>query len=204
MALQDISGSVRSGKQDNLKLHLFDLYNPEDETLTQKDRKDLLTRLYNAVQRQLTHTMLVESSIVYSDKDQDILFRKFLREGYEGAIIRRIDTHYECSVNDNHSNNVLKHKPIHTDEFKVIDYCEGTKGKDVGAVIFIMETNKCHRFNAVPNMKLKDRKHLFKDFKDTEVFKKFYNGKMATIQYASLSNKGIPQQCKYICIRDYE
>ena len=32
---------------------------------------------------------------------------------------------------------VLKRKPIYTDEFEVIGYTQGKKGKDVGAIVWI-------------------------------------------------------------------
>jgi len=36
---------------------------------------------------------------------------------------------------------ILKLKPIYDDEFEVIGYTEGSKGKDVGCVIWICQVN---------------------------------------------------------------
>ena len=74
---------------------------------------------------------------------------------------------------------LLKMKPYYnTAEYKIIGYTGGLKGKDTGALIFIMETSDCNPFNAVPSMTLKERKSLYKTFQEQkDIFDKEYKGK---------------------------
>lgn len=203
--LQDISGKVRRGSASDIKIYIFDCYNPDDTQMTQKDRKELLGSLFKAVRHQLTHTVLVESTLVYNAKEVDTLFDKYLKEGNEGCIIRKIDGPYECSINNYHSNHILKRKPLNSAEYRVIGYTQGNKGKDVGCVIFTLETENCQKFSAVPNMKYKERKKLFDEFQTHDnLFENKYKGKMATVEYSVLSTLRVPQQPKFICLRDYE
>ena len=62
-----------------------------------------------------------------------------------------------------------------------------------------METKDGNLFNAVPNMPIENRKKLYKEIK-----KEDYIGKMATIQYSTLSKLNTPQQPKFVTVRDYE
>ena len=61
----------------------------------------------------------------------------FVREGYEGAIARRDRRGYAYSANGLHSANLLKLKPVHHAEFPVVGYTQGSRGKGVGAVIWV-------------------------------------------------------------------
>ena len=205
--LQDISGAVR-GKNNKLRnqltLYIYDCLDTKNPTMDQQTRKEILTMLFNNV-RDLTKIQLVRSKLVYNEDAIEELYNKFIVEGYEGAILRKIDNVYEQGKNGARSSGVLKKKQMFTDEFKIVDYEEGKRGKDKGAVIFIMETDKGHTFNAVPNMTLEDRKKLFGELeKNTAKFNKEYLEKEATIQYSTLSKNGVPQQPKFITVRDYE
>ena len=52
-------------------------------------------------------------------------------------------------------------------------------------------------------MTLKERKSLYKTFQEQkDIFDKEYKGKMATIQYSIISRLGVPQQPKFITVRD--
>ena len=207
-SLQDISAKVRNGKsitldKSDIKLYIFDCYDPNHPLLPQKDRKEILNRLFSTAVNSLDSLVLVESIVTYSDGDLEELYKKYVNEGYEGAIIRKSDSIYEPSINNHHSSHVLKMKPYNTAEYKIIGYTGGLKGKDTGALIFIMETSDCNPFNAVPSMTLKERKSLYKTFQEqTDIFDKEYKGKMATIQYSIISRLGVPQQPKFITVRD--
>lgn len=206
--LQDISGAVRGEKNSdrkNLKYHIYDCFDPNHLDLSQQKRKALLTSLFKAVSSKLSHTELVETVLVHKQSEVDQLYKQFIDEGYEGAVLRRSNKPYEHCINNYHSSHVLKLKPFPTDEFKVVGFTEGKKGKDLGAIIFILKTDKDLEFRAVPNMELPDRKNLFKQLSaDKRIFAGKYKDKLATIQYATLSKDGKPTQPKFVSMRDYE
>lgn len=57
---------------------------------------------------------------------------------------------------------MLKYKPLFDDEFEIVGYKSGEKGKEIDAIIFILKTTDDKLFNAVPNMPYEERYNLFK------------------------------------------
>ena len=128
------------------------------------------------------------------------VYEQFLREGYEGAIVR-LDAQYEHSVNDRHSSYLLKIKPIRDGEFCVIGYGCGEKGKADGALMFICETNEHVQFNVTPTGEIETRKSLYQEFARVEangatVFENKWRGHMIVVQYDELSRDGVPQRAR--------
>ena len=128
-------------------------------------------------------------------------------DDYEGAIIRNSDSPYEVGVNkEKRSYQTLKLKPRFDAEFKVVDFKQGKKGKEKGAVIWICEANG-KEFSVTPNWPQEERYKWFKELQKTDKkgktrFEKTWKGKMATISYATLSNDQLPQQPKFLRFRD--
>uniref|UniRef100_A0A6C0LLD4 ATP-dependent DNA ligase family profile domain-containing protein n=1 Tax=viral metagenome TaxID=1070528 RepID=A0A6C0LLD4_9ZZZZ len=198
--LQEISGAIRGENnklKEKLEFHVFDCF-IIDKELTQKERLDLIKKMYK---KKFKYVKLVPTIIVHNQKNVDDIYKKFIDEGFEGAITRRLDGLYRFGIGSQRSSDVLKIKPYNTDEFEIVNYKEG-RGKDKGAVTFVLKTDKGIEFSAVPNATLESRKALFKKFEDDETeFNKNYRGKMATIQYADLSKDNVPTQPKYVSIR---
>lgn len=207
-SLQDISGIVRSGtstERASLNFYLYDCFDRRVPDMTQHERKKLLASLYNKHKSKLNSVVLVDTVMVHSEDEMNNLYKQYLSEGYEGAVVRKSNTPYEHAVNNYHSSHILKLKPLGGDEFKIIGFEEGKKGKDVGAIIFRLVTKDAIEFTAVPNMTLSDRKDLYTKLNgDRRIFAQLYKDKMATIQYATLSKSGVPTQPKFIAVRDYE
>ena len=211
MHLQDISGIVRtlgsinthdddistSSAKEQLKLYVFDLYDKSRPMLQQWQRKELLDELFKQYKHDYASSCIIKvhTTIVHSRDQLEQLYNKYLKEGYEGAIIRKKESIYEPGTRSKH---VFKLKPYHTDEFTIVDSKEGI-GKDKGAIILILESHGSNRlpFSAVPNVSYKERVKMWKD-------RYQLLGKKATVQYVGLSKDGIPLQPKVLAIRDYE
>lgn len=208
--LQDISGAVRgeatkSGNvvRSDLKYYVFDCLIITHPNMPQSERLNILKRMF--ANKQYDNMVFVESQPVSSRAEMEEKYAHLLDEGYEGAIARRLDRIYEPSKNSYHSDALLKIKPFHTSEYEIIGYTDG-RGKDKGAVLFKMKTANGHEFVVAPKgMTYDERKELFTKFKeDKNIFNQEYKNKMATIQYASLSKDKVPQQGKFLVIRNYE
>ena len=65
-----------------------------------------------------------------------------------------------------------------------------------------MKTSDNKEFKAVPNMTLKERKHMYQLAKKN--FEQLYRNKLATISFDEYSQDNIPLRAKFIAIRDYE
>lgn len=204
--LQKISGIVR--QQDinhkdklNLQFYIFDCIDLKNE-LTFQERIVKLYELFNNSPN-LKYLVLTETIIVNSEKESDDLYNKFIKEKYEGIVYKNALAKYEYSeIKELRSYNFLKRKLHHDAEYEIVGYESGEKGKDKGAIIFIMKTLDGKEFKSVPNMSLEERKKMYKLAKEN--FDNLYKGKLAIISFDDYSEDQIPLRSKFITIRDYE
>ena len=127
------------------------------------------------------------------DNINDILayYFDYMDDGYEGQIIRILDSEYE----NKRSKSLLKHKTFFDQEFTILGVEEG-KGKLQGKVGTLMFEIEGKPFNAAVNG---DHEYLEKLFKSGTLM-----GKQATVKYFELTTDGIPRFPKVIAIRDFE
>ena len=145
--------------------------------------------------------------------EEEYFYRGFLELGFEGSIVRNMDGKYRADIKKTsylRSPDVQKRKALFTDEFEIIDFTEGVKGRDKGAIIFRFLTNHKKKenkkiFSATPkNVTVKERKELYKKFiKDPKLFDNNYKGLYMTIQYEDLSKDDIPLRAKALGLRPY-
>lgn len=119
--------------------------------------------------------------------------KKFVKQGYEGSIIRNMDGLYEFG---HRSNNLIKLKDFYDEEFPIIDVVEAT-GRDKGTAIFILKAKNGKEFNARPQGSKELRSKYLRD-------RKKLIGKQCTVKYQELSDYGIPRFPSAIAVRDYE
>lgn len=99
------------------------------------------------------------------------------------------------------SKELLKRKELFDGEFEVVGYTQGSKGKEVGAIVWICAIGE-KTFNVVPNITHAER---YKIFKECEAkFDKKYKNRMITVEYRGVSNDGVPMQGKAIAFRDFK
>jgi ATP-dependent DNA ligase len=155
------------------------------------------------------------------------LQRRFVAEGFEGAIARKAGAGYRYSYNNYHSANLVKIKDIHDSEFPVVGFTEGDRGKEVGAIIWICRVPKPKipgddQFHVVPkNMDYDTRRLLFSCLSElvprsaaapagpanplVTRFERDLRGLPLTVEYPELSAKtGKPSQAKALAFRTYE
>ena len=206
MNLQQISGIVRHQDVDyelknQLYFYIFDCIDLENN-LTFNERYNMLISLFKKT-KHLKFLILTETILTNNEKESDILYNSFISKKYEGIIYKNLDATYEYSnIKEIRSYQFLKRKLQHTDEYQIVGFEQGIKGKDVGAIIFIMKTPNGHEFKSVPNMTLDDRKTMYNLAK--QKFDKLFKNKMATISFDDYSKDNIPLRSKFITIRDYE
>jgi hypothetical protein len=235
--LMDISGaSRRAAKDGDLQFWIFDCFFPElvaggfeVPSATRQFFLDTLFSLGGADKPNLGRVQNIvldvspletpppEGALTAMTTQVHALAAKFLKEGFEGAIVRKNWTPYKYGTNGYHSSNLIKIKPIHDAEFTVVGYTQGVRGKDVGA--FIWEcvvpaarsvTGKDETFRVVPkNMTYPMRYHVYsflnEDVGGLSRFDRDFKGRPLTVEYPELSSKtGIPTQAKALGFRMYE
>lgn len=133
-------------------------------------------------------TILVYSeNEIYNHRDQ------FIKNGFEGIIIRNMSGLYSLGYK---SPDLQKDKIAKDAEWRIIGGYEG-KGRFSGCCTFICETKDGKKFHCCPKGTIERKKEYFTNLNS-------YIGKMLTIEYEDLSDEGIPLKPVGIEIRDYE
>lgn len=232
-ALQDISGEVRNIEKnskvtkDSVKYWVFDCFYPTELTTITKDRLDLLedffmvfettsvdwtgSKLPDSIQKSGKEMVcMVPHERVNDEKELMEQYKMWLSKDYEGLMYRNPNSPYLAHPTKTgtflRSKGLLKLKMRYSDEFELVGFTEGTKGRDKGAIMWICQTKDGKKtFHATPkNTTLKKRYAMFKKITEDGDFDKKYKGRMMTIEYEDLSKDGVPLRAKSVGFRDYE
>jgi DNA ligase-1 len=180
------------------KIRTEKIYKEIDEYLLQKNENN-----YKEVRKNPLNSIivLVQNILVTKEETIETLLDE-LSVNYEGIVIRDKRGIYETSINrEIRTYGALKYKKFLDDEYKIVGFTQGDKGKEIGAIKWILETNEGKQFMATPNDTLENRRKLFDTYtKNKNEFEKVKN-KMATIRYQELSAYNIPRFAKFITIR---
>lgn len=226
VSLNKIVGQSRRGAEEKeIEYHVYDVFFPAaiaaGHNMPSRFRREYLAKCFAGVPaKDRPHIKEVPSYFPKSMQDVETMAQKFLHEKYEGAIVRKEDGIYMYGYSNYHSSELLKIKPKMTDEFKVVGFAQGVKGKDVGAVIWECVVDKPldkndAKFTVVPkSLTLPERKQIFKclgelvtaeDGTQMTRFERDVAGLPLTVEYAGLSAKtGKPLQGKAVAFRTYE
>ncbi len=218
---QDISGESRNEKKrpdsennsDNSnEYHIYDCFYPLELDIIYESRKEQLDEIFTTMKENNDTDAekvikSVETTLANDRKEVDSIFKKFVEEKYEGAILRNINGTYLANAQKTgafmRSKNLVKMKKKFTDEFEIVGYTCGKRGKDKNALIWIAQTKNKVQFDVTPkDITYKERYKLYKDCK--KHFDDKYLGLMLSVEYEDLSKNGVPQHAKAIGIRDYE
>lgn len=135
----------------------------------------------------------VPTYIVYSWDQVVEHHNNFVKDGYEGAILRDMITPYEIDVR---SKSLLKVKRFADEEFEIVGVEEGT-GKDESTAIFVCVTQQGARFSARPKGTWELRNEYWEN-------RECMIGKDLTVRFFNYTEDGIPFHPVGLVIRDYE
>lgn len=174
---------------DNVQYYIYDLWDDNNESLTFKERNNIINELFQGI----PSIIIVPTIEVHSHAEIDEALNIFLKDGYEGCIIRK-DKPYEHK----RSKCLLKYKLFNDDEFTITDIVEGSGNLSNVAGYCIIQlpnnrgTCKC---NIKGNLNWKyDLLHN----------KEKYIGKLGTVTYFEETNDGKLRFPYLKSIRDYE
>lgn len=201
--LQDISGQARRGGEytdaDKLNYFVYDMFDSSDMSLPYHQRKQLLDALRLGPWVRCVETEYIEPANI------DQYYRRYLLEGYEGAMVRIADKPYQPSDNGRHSKFLLKIKETLDHEYRVVDWTTGDKGKAAGALMIICEVIGSNgepiRFPVTPAMTLDERNALAALMPTIENdsrthFENHYKDKEIIVYYDEISRDGVPQRAR--------
>jgi DNA ligase 1 len=202
LSLNKISGITRSSTSDEesqIEYHVYDCFSPTQSLGTYSDRLNILKQLLGSSTSGKVH--LVKTTTVKSESQLAGLYKKFLSEGYEGAMLR-LDREYVHT----RTSALIKYKPAFDDEFEIVDWSTGEKGKASDALMLRCKTKDNKEFNVTPTGTMVTRRELAAKFgNQPDIFNNEWKGKMLTVTYDELSPDKIPQRARTdLVIRDYE
>jgi len=146
----------------------------------------------------------VETKLVNNEDEILVSLDNYIKDKYEGIIIRSKNGLYESSTNrEIRSYQALKLKKFIDAEYPIKGITDGNKGKEIGAIKYILGLPDGNVFNATPNMTLIKRRELFVKYSNKKEFEKIKD-KMVTVRYQELTDNGVPRFAKVIAVRDYE
>lgn len=154
-----VSGIKKEGGNDftdKIEYHTYDIITEEKY----KDRIEQIRAL------KLTHPIyIVDGPLVNNIKDIDVEYNKFIKDGYEGAILRNPDGLYTC---DKRSKDLLKYKKFLDKEYTIIGAKEN-KGKLTGTCVFECKTENGYSFDCMPEGTLEERQQYWKDWQNNKI-----------------------------------
>jgi hypothetical protein len=204
-----ISGQARrADDEDLLEYHVFDCFLPEPSS----GRQARLDRLFQMAAPDSRICRVENFPLPLTEKEGRAeiqrLLEAFLAEGYEGLVVRKDAAAYQPAHSNYHSTNALKIKPRFSDEFPLVGFTCGRRGKDEGALIWVAHVpdQPDVTFTAVPNMPYPARRELYaKLAAHPEFFTERLLGLPLTVEHAGISPRtGKPLQPKAAAVRSYE
>lgn len=159
-----------------------------------EDRYYELSKRHSLLQDPDSPIILVETQYVRDELSIMSWHSSFVEEGFEGTIIRNVAGEYRY---DYRSPNLQKYKDFEEEEYEIVGIEPGTgRDSDIGNPIC-----KCSKTGLEFGAPSTGRRSIRQDYKNNP---KKYVGKMATVRFQRLTEKGIPYIPKTITVRDYE
>jgi predicted DNA-binding WGR domain protein len=203
MNFKAITSTVRSSMtdpgplEDQMCLYVFDIVDPTEE-LTQDERFEQLDALFarKGIAKKCPRMIQVERFEISSPEEIPEYQDKFVKEGYEGVVLRDKALKYECLQKNKKSKWMRKYKYFFDAEFEIVGV-ERDKGVPREQFSWICRTENGVKFKAKPEG-TREMKWEWYDNKEEII------GKMLIVRYQDLEDSGKPRFPIAIEIRDFE
>ena len=181
----------REGITEEMEFWVFDI---ADTTMTNAERNEVLERIQDKNPK-LNKVVFVPTHTAYKEQDVYDYHDQFVKDGYEGAIIRNGDGMY---LMEKRSSDLQKYKEFEDDEFKVVGIKSG-EGRETDAIVYICEVKNA---KSVKTFDVRPRGSIAMRIEKMKKGEKFYIGKELTVRYQGLTELNVPQFPVGIIIRE--
>jgi DNA ligase 1 len=177
--LRKISTNADVDTLNKIQYHVYDII---DSTLSFKDRWSAIEKWFRS--HKIKFIVKVPTMICNTKDDFLTKHREFVRDGYEGSMLRNSDGLYKRKER---SYDLQKHKDFQDAEY-IISGFTGEKNTDGGdpLIIWICDTNDGKSFKVVSKGTDKDRQSIYKQAGK-------YIGQKLSVQFIGFTNDGIPR-----------
>ncbi len=165
---------------ETITYHVFDICFLDQIDMHFDLRKDKLDELLSI--KSIPLIQRVETIEVNHINEVDTLHDMFVKDGYEGIMIRAKDGPYEINKRSKY---LQKYKKFMEEEFKIVGFHEG-KGDEKGSVIWECVTKHDKTFSVRPKGTGEQRKKLF-------INGEKYIGKKLTVIFQEYHESGVPR-----------
>jgi DNA ligase-1 len=171
---------------DSIKYHIFDCYFINEPTKPFAERYQYLTEiLKNTLSPFL---MLVKNYEITGEDQIKNRHDQFVEEGYEGLILRNINSPYKLKAR---SNDLLKYKSFLDSEFEITGAISPETGKEAGCIIWTLKIpTSGATFTCRPRDTYVSRQEDWSQYQRTPTK---YIGQMYTVRYQETYENGIPR-----------
>lgn len=198
MLLQDIVSAVKKPNEDTHKIQYW-IYDIKSNDI-QKDRIKMLETYADDVELNTVDSnssiVIIESKVIHSDDQAVTLSEEYIKQGYEGGIVREPNAIYQYGKRSKY---LRKIKKVHDKEFLLVDIIESGNdnynGQPIGMFVCLNDSNNL-KFKVTPQATKKERYEYLQ-------YKNNYIGKKITVFFRERTKDKIPFHCNGI-IRDYE
>lgn len=164
------------------------------DTVSDADYSERLSSIKKVFKaNKFKHLELINFQVAKSLEELPEIHTKYVKDGYEGVIIRNFLGPYQQKTR---SKNLQKFKKFIDSEFEIVSFTEGS-GIEEGLVLWICKVPGTDKtFTVRPTGTHSERMKLFKNGKK-------YIGKNLTVKYFELF-EGVPRFPIGVAVRDYE
>ena len=167
---------------NKIEYHIYDFIDSDNENMVYKDRYKYLTEFLSSNINEKSLCKKVDTILVEKLEDIKTYHDNFVKDGYEGIMIRDMNGIYEVNKRSKY---LQKFKEFMEEEFKIIGFHEGS-ADEKGSVIWKCINKDNQEFSVRPKGTFESRKKLF-DEGDK------YIGKLLTVIFQEYSAEGIPR-----------
>jgi len=197
VSLQQTAAAVKKFRPDVSPTLIYNVYDIATPGACFADRTQAVAKLFYSEKWNLWDIKGMEVAFtrrIKSAEEIHMWHDQFLKEGYEGIMVRHGKQEY---LFQHRSKHLLKLKTFYTDEYLIVDVLQG-KGSSKGCAIFVCETSEGKTFKVDPKGTVKERQKMFDD-RDNLIEKKYL-----TVSYRELTDDNIPFPAIGEAVRDYE
>lgn len=168
---------------EQLEYWVYDCFEIGNEKMPWGKRNKIIFNLLSPSSENREKICLVCSQACHDEKEVYSWQNHFVQNGFEGAVVRELDSPYEVGHRSNH---LLKVKSFDDHEYKIVGFTHGD-GKFSNCVIWVCIDEVTQKeFTVVPKTTQEEKEKWFKTGND-------YVGQLLKVKHFGLTDLGLPR-----------
>lgn len=183
--LENIGRKAKKLRPESIELGFY-VYDTMDTAKTAPERTKYINDIFTSAAGGIQHIVMHPTYIAFERSDIDTLHQEFVSHQFEGTIIRQLHENYVGK----RSTQLIKLKTFHDAEFTIVGWKLGKPRikpeKTYQTPIWVCETLDGEQFDCTVQGSMIEKDAFYEKGLDR------FLGKLLTVQYCELSEKGVP------------